>query len=122
MTSFVQAWLSRKAAIDQRKFAEKKDAYINLINAVHLSEIARTEEVAKNVGHWGNVCDLVANESVRHQLDGLFSTNPESDGSPHPERPKVLAALKTWGSRHTKSYKQKGTLVTGGAFSFWLGC
>lgn len=94
MTSLLQAWLSRKAALNERRFREKKEAYIGYLNALYRSEIEGTSEAAKHVGHWRNVCDLVASDSVRNHIDQMFATNPVNDGRPHPERPKVLANLK----------------------------
>lgn len=94
ITSFLQSWLSRRAAFDERRFREKKDAYANLLNAIHKSEIEETAEAAKYVGHCRNLCELVASDSVLRQIDRLFVTNPSSDGSPHPERPQALAELK----------------------------
>lgn len=94
ITSVVQSWLARRATFDERKFHEKKEAYVNFLQAIHESEIKGTAEAAKYVGHWRNVCDLVASPAVRHYIDQLFVTNPLSDGSAHPDRSQVLAALK----------------------------
>lgn len=94
VTSLLQAWLSQKAAFGERRFREKKEAYVGYLNAMHRSEIEGTSEAAKYVGHWRNVCDLVAPAPVRSHIDKMFATNPLNDGSPHPERPKTLADLK----------------------------
>ena len=95
VTSLLQAWLSKKAAFGERSFREKKEAYVGYLNAIHRSEIERTSEAAKYVGHWQNVCDLVASAPVRSHIAQTFATNPLNDGSPHPERPKAMADLKT---------------------------
>ncbi|HEY1943674.1 MAG TPA: hypothetical protein VGH40_16305 [Roseiarcus sp.] len=94
VTSLLQAWLSRRAILDERRFDEKKEAYANLLTAIHQSEVEGTVEAAKYVGHCRNMCDLVASDSVRHQIVRLFATNPLNDGTTHPERPRVLGALK----------------------------
>tara|TARA_R110002072_G_scaffold289730_3_gene456911 strand:+ start:486 stop:866 length:381 start_codon:yes stop_codon:yes gene_type:complete len=94
VTSFFQAWLSRKAVLDERRFREKKEAYVNFLNAMYKSEIEGSPEAAKNVGHWRNICDLVATETVRNLIGQIFETNPSSDGNHHPERPVILADLK----------------------------
>ncbi|MFC7334605.1 hypothetical protein [Rhodocista pekingensis] len=94
VTSFLQSWLSRRAALDERRFREKKEAYVNLLNALHRSEVERTPEAALYVGHCRNVCDLVASAAAQRHIDQLFETNPLSDGSPHPQRSKVQADLK----------------------------
>ncbi|MCA0449899.1 MAG: hypothetical protein LCH62_09025 [Proteobacteria bacterium] len=94
-TSLLQSWLSRRAAFDERRFREKKDAYLNFLQALHRSEIERTSEAALNVGHCRNVCDLVASQAVRRAIEKIFETNPLSDGSSHPQRPKTQEALKS---------------------------
>lgn len=95
ITSVLQSWLSRRAVFDERKFREKKEAYVNILQAIHQSKIEGTAEAAKYVGHWRNVCDLVASPAVRRHIDQLFVTNPLSDGGAHPKRPQVLANLRT---------------------------
>jgi len=94
VTSLLQAWLSKKAAFGERRFREKKEAYVGYLNAMHRSEIEGTSEAAKYVGHWQNVCDLVASAPVRSHIAQMLATNPLNDGSPHPERPKAMADLK----------------------------
>ena len=95
VTSLLQAWLSKKAALGERRFREKKEAYVGYLNAIHRSEIEGTAEAAKYVGHWQNVCDLVASAPVRGHIARTFATNPLNAGTPHPERPKAMADLKT---------------------------
>jgi hypothetical protein len=84
VTSFIQSWLSRRAVLDERRFREKKDAYVNVLQAIHQSEIEKTTEAALYVGYCLNVCDLVASPAVGHHIDQLFVTNCLSDGSVHP--------------------------------------
>lgn len=95
VTSLLQAWLSKRAALAERRFQEKKEAYVGYLNAMHRSEIEGTSEAAKYVGHWQNVCDLVASAHVRSHMARAFATNPLTDGSSHPERPKAMTDLKT---------------------------
>jgi hypothetical protein len=95
VTSLLQAWLSKRATLGERRFREKKEAYIGYLNAIHRSEVEGTSEAAKNVGHWQILCDLVASAPVRSHIARTFATNPLNDGNPHPERPKAMADLKT---------------------------
>lgn len=94
ITIMLQAWLSRRAARDDRQYRERKEAYVGLLNAIHRSEVEGTPEAAMHVGHWMNVCDLVASGEVLNETRLLLETNPQSDGSAHPERPIVLSRLK----------------------------
>jgi len=84
----------RRAALDDRRFREKNEAYVNILHALHRSEVDGNAEAAKYVGHCRNVCDLVASAVVRSYIDQLFLTNPLGDGSAHNQRTKVLADLK----------------------------
>jgi Na+/glutamate symporter len=94
VTSVLQSWLSRRAALNERTFREKKEAYVGFLQALSESEIAQTESAAKQVGHWQNICDLVGSAAVRILIAKLFETNPSSDGRPHPDRHRNLIQLK----------------------------
>ena len=94
VTTFLQSWLARKNALDERRFREKKDAYVNLLYAIHKSEIEVSPEAAKLVGHWTNVIDLIGSDSVRRCCLRLQATNPLASREIHPDRPQVLADLK----------------------------
>jgi hypothetical protein len=95
VTTFLQSWLSRRTALDERRFREKKDAYVNLLYAMHRSEIEDSPEAAKLVGHWTSVIDLVGSTAVRRCCPRIRATNPLSDGAPHRDRPQALADLKS---------------------------
>lgn len=95
VTTFLQAWLSRKTTLDERRFREKKDAYVNLLLAIHQSEIERSPQAAKFVGHWTNIIDLVGSSAVRHACLKLRDTNPLPNGDHHPDRPQALGDLKS---------------------------
>ena len=94
VTTLLSSWLTRRNALDERRFQEKKDAYVNLLKAINNSQIERTSEAAQVVGHWMNVCDLVASNSVRRWFDPFHETNPPADGGYHPDRPRVFRELK----------------------------
>ena len=51
LTTIVQAYLARRSHLDDRSFQEKRDAFAGFLDAVHKSEIQRTEESALYVGH-----------------------------------------------------------------------
>lgn len=94
VTTLLQAWFSQKSAVTARNFQEKKEAYVGFLEALHRSQIERTPEAAERVGHWENRCELVAPEKVRALIDRIFETNPVK-GKPHPDRPRVIAELKS---------------------------
>lgn len=52
VTTLLSSWLMRRNALDERRFREKKDAYVNLLKAINNSQIERISEAAELVGHW----------------------------------------------------------------------
>jgi hypothetical protein len=92
ITTFLQSWLSQKSAMNERRFREKMDAYVNLLYAMHKSEVEVSPGTAKLVGHWTNVIDLVGSAAVRRCCLRLQATNPLVSGDIHPDRPQALEA------------------------------
>jgi len=93
VTAFVQAWLARRAYVQQRNFQEKKECYVGFLDALHQSGVERTETAALNVGHWQNRIELVGSPAVQSACVRINETNPVSD-EVHPERAAALRALK----------------------------
>ncbi|MCX8954351.1 hypothetical protein OU790_12990 [Ruegeria sp. NA] len=79
LATVITQWLLTRA--DSRKklrFQERKDAYVGLWQAMHRSEIERTEEAALHVGHWVARCELVAPHPVRRAVKTLVDSKPGS--------------------------------------------
>ena len=93
VTSFLQSWLSRRAALDERRFREKKEACLNILLAIKELEIKATLQAEKNFLYWIAVCDLVASPEVRSNIRRLSETNPLGDGSTHHGRQEVMANI-----------------------------
>ena len=93
LTTLVQAWISSHAALADRRFQEKKEAYIGFLEALATSEIEPTPGNSLRAGHWINRCELVAPPRVRALAARINATNPDGDRI-HPERPQVMAELK----------------------------
>ena len=93
VTALVQAWLTSRAQIRQRNFQEKKESYLGFLDALHESEVHRTEIAALNVGRWNNRIELVGSFAVRRACDAIRSTNP-INGEVHPDRPAALRTLR----------------------------
>jgi hypothetical protein len=93
VAAFVQAWLSNRAYISKRNFDERKECYVGFLDALHQSEVERTEKSALNVGHWQNRIELVGSRFVVGACARIKETNPISGGV-HPERPQALHDLK----------------------------
>jgi hypothetical protein len=93
LTAFVQSWLSNKQRLNDRSFQEKKEAYVGFLEAMHRSEIERSEESALHVGHWQARIELVGSESVIRGCIRITETNPNDTGV-HPDRPQAIKELR----------------------------
>ena len=93
ITALIQAWLTQRADISKRNFQEKKECYIGFLDAMHKSELQRTEEAALDVGHWQNRIELVGSKGVITACIRIKETNPIQNNV-HPDRPQVMRDLK----------------------------
>jgi hypothetical protein len=93
LTTVVQSWLSHKSHLTNRNFQEKKEAYINLLDAMYKSETEPNGTTALYCGLCVNKCELVASKEVVELLYKYRETNP-INGAVHPDRPSVMRALK----------------------------
>lgn len=93
IATVIQFLWTERLATKQRNFQEKKEAYSGFLNACHRSEIEQTDEAAKYVGHWSNICEIVGSAEVRNCLVEHMKTNP-INGEVHPDRPDVMKKLK----------------------------
>jgi hypothetical protein len=93
VTTLIQAYLSNLAYVSKRNFDEKKESFVGFLDAMHRSEIERSDEAAKNVGHWQNRIELVGSQAVVRCCIAMTETNP-TKGVVHPNRPRVLIELK----------------------------
>lgn len=93
ITVIAQALLNQKSEHSKRRFQEKKEAYVGLLDAMYKSEIKPSEQASLYVGYWINICSLVGSQEVRELLIQHMETNP-INGKVHPDRPKVMEELK----------------------------
>ena len=93
LTVCVQAWLSNRQLLSDRKFNEKKEAYVGFLQAAHLNEIEQTVETAINWAYWQARCQVVGSKQVSRLVQKVEETNP-IDGVIHPDRPQTLIELK----------------------------
>lgn len=93
VTALIQAWLSHRAYVGQRNFQEKKESYVGFLDALHQSEVERTEAASLRVGHWQNRIELVGSKEVVAACHAIRDTNPTQAGA-HPDRPAALHRLK----------------------------
>lgn len=75
ITVIIQAWLSKRAAHDERAFREKQDAYVGLLSALHHAGVEGTVEAGKEFAYWQTRCELVASRTVREAIGRIVETN-----------------------------------------------
>jgi hypothetical protein len=80
ITALVQSWLSRRSQTDERRFREKQQAYIGLLEAYHRAATERTAEAAKNFAYWQMRSSLVAPLAVRLAVQKVIDTNEDKQG------------------------------------------
>lgn len=90
---WIQSWLSKRAYISKRDFEEKKENYIEFLDAIYKSDIENTVETSCYLAHWKNRIELIASKNVIHLCNRFFETNPINNNV-HPERPQVFKDLK----------------------------
>jgi hypothetical protein len=93
LTTIAQAHFARRSHLNDRYFQEKREAFIGYLDAIHKSDVQRSDEAALYVGHWKNRCELVASMEVIEGLERIMKTNPINEHV-HPDRPQALYELK----------------------------
>jgi hypothetical protein len=91
--AIVQTYISQRADTKKRNFQEKKESYFGFLEAMHRSEIERSEEAALYVGHWQARIELVGSTDVIKACSKITETNPTPTGV-HPERPQAIKQLR----------------------------
>ena len=80
LTSFVQWFVANRSTIKQRKYDERKEAYVGLLESWVRQEkenFSGTSEL--DVGHWLLRSQLVASENVYSLLESWGDTVPGAD-------------------------------------------
>ena len=93
LTVCVQAWLSNQQLLSNRKFNEKKEAYVGFLQAAHINEIENTRQSATHWAYWQARCQVVGSKEVAISVQRIEETNPIGGGI-HPDRPQALVELK----------------------------
>lgn len=77
LATVIPQWFLARA-VDRRslRFEERKEAYVGLLQAMHRSEIEKSDDAALRVGHWCARCELVAPLAVRNAVRHLVNTMP----------------------------------------------
>lgn len=75
LTTIAQYWLSQKSNIENRKFQEKKEAYIGLIEAYRMACLKSGLTEKNNFAYWAVRCDFVAPCEIRNLIEQMKTQN-----------------------------------------------
>lgn len=92
-TALVQFYLQQHVTKNARKFTEKKEAYVGLLDALREGDTDESDQASFMIGHWINRVELVGSPEVVAQANRLKKTNPLGRKI-HPDRPENMALLR----------------------------
>lgn len=75
INSLYTSYSSQKSVRVQRLYGEKRDAYIGLLNALHVAAISPSNESSKNYALWQTKCSLFGSKDVIEAAQMIVETN-----------------------------------------------
>jgi hypothetical protein len=93
ITTIIHSWLSNRSKLEDRKYSEKKSAYIGFLQSILQSEVMPTKENSLHVGYWINICEIAGSDEVKFLLEEFGRTNPVNEQI-HSERPEIMKKIK----------------------------
>jgi hypothetical protein len=89
ITSVVSHLMTRRAAISDRWYQEKRQAYLGLLNALHDAAVEPSDQHSKAYALWQTQCSLFGSPSVMQYAQMIVDTND----APYEERNKAFKGL-----------------------------
>ena len=88
ITTLLQSWIANNQRLDDRKFQEKKEAYLGLLDAYRNVATSCTKDSSLDFAYWIMRCNLVSPSYMKEAI-----TNLENTKSGSVERAKALETL-----------------------------
>ena len=76
-TAVIQAFLKRRSDVEDRRFEERKEAYIGLLQAYHRAAVDNDNKAGKEFAYWQMRCELVAPAPVRRAIEEIIASNDD---------------------------------------------
>lgn len=76
VTTGFQAWLAQKSSREDRRFCEKKEAYLGLLDALRRAAHEKQDE-AYNFAFWKMRSDIVSSNAVRNAVESVVNTRDD---------------------------------------------
>lgn len=89
LTAIINHFITRRAVATDRLYAEKREAYVGLLNALHQAAVHPTDENAKHFALWQTRCELFGSKEVATFAQRIVDT----DSGPREERNTAFRAL-----------------------------
>ena len=75
VTSLATHYFTRRTALSERWYQEKREAYLGLFGALHNAAVHPSDENAKAFALWQTRCDLFGSATVSRHVQELIDTN-----------------------------------------------
>lgn len=89
LTALLNHLVSRRAVVTDRRYQEKQEAYLGLLNALHQAAVKPSDENSKAYALWQVRCELFGSAAVAKYAQRMTETND----APRDERNAVYASL-----------------------------
>ena len=89
ITSLVTHYTNQKAKQKERRYEEKKDAYLGLLNSLHDAAVNPSDKASKSFALWQTKCQIFGSYNVSRYAQAIVDTN---DG-PREERELAFQSL-----------------------------
>jgi hypothetical protein len=89
VTAITKHLISRRAATTDRPYAEKREAYLGLLNGLHQAAVHPSDENSKHYALWQTRCELFGSRDVAKYAQQIVDTND----APREQRNAAFRAL-----------------------------
>ena len=94
LTALVNHIIARRAVTSDRLYAEKREAYLGLLNALHQAAVHPSNENSKQYALWRTRCDLFGSTAVVEQAQEMVETNDGPRENRHAAFRSLVDAMK----------------------------
>lgn len=95
LTALVNQFIARRAVTSDRLYAEKREAYLGLLNALHQAAVHPSNENSKHFALWQTRCELFGSDAVAAQAQKMVETNDGPREYRHTAFRALIDAMKT---------------------------
>lgn len=89
LKSAIDHFITRRAAVSDRLYQEKREAYLGLLDALHRAAVEPSDKNSKNYALWQTRCELFGSPKVARFAQEIVDTN----AGPPAERDRAFQGL-----------------------------